>query len=97
MVDQDAAAFVERLAGLAIHAVIYTDIARDGMMEAPNLEGLRRMVRACPVPLIASGGITRLEDLKQLRMLGPKVIGAIVGKALYEGVIELRSAMAASV
>ena len=55
------------------------------------------MVRACPVPLIASGGITRLEDLKQLRMLGPKVIGAIVGKALYEGVIELRSAMAASV
>jgi len=97
VVDQDAAAFVERLAGLAIHAVIYTDIARDGMMEGPNLEGLRRMVRACPVPLIASGGITRLEDLKQLRMLGPKVIGAIVGKALYEGVIELRSAMAASV
>ena len=93
--DQDAADFVGRLMGLAVYAVIYTDIARDGMLEGPNLEGLRRMAAACPVPLIASGGITRTEDLRQLRALGPKVIGAIVGKALYEGVLDLRSAMAA--
>ncbi len=93
--DQDAADFVGRLTGLAVYAVIYTDIARDGMLDGPNLEGLRRMVAACPVPLIASGGITRTEDLRQLCALGPKVIGAIVGKALYEGVLDLRSAMAA--
>ena len=68
---------------------------RDGMLEGPNLEGLRRMAATCPVPLIASGGITRTEDLRQLHVLGPKVIGAIVGKALYEGVLDLRAAIAA--
>lgn len=94
--DLDAADLVGRLAGLPVYAVIYTDIARDGMLEGPNLEGLRRMADACPVPLIASGGITRTEDLRQLRSLGPKVIGAILGKALYEGLLDLRSAMAAA-
>lgn len=94
--DLDAADFVVRLAGLPVYAVIYTDIARDGMLEGPNLEGLRRMSDACPVPLIASGGITRTEDLRLLRALGPKVIGAILGKALYEGLLDLRSAMAAA-
>ncbi len=93
--DQDAAEFVRRLSGLPVYAVIYTDIARDGMMEGPNVEGLRRMAAACPVPLIASGGVTRIDDLRSLRALGPKVIGAIVGKALYEGLLDLRSAMAA--
>src|SRR5439155_893635 len=78
-----------------VKAVVYTDIARDGMLEGRNFEGLRRIAAACPAPLIASGGITRTEDLRQLRALGPKVIGAIVGKALYEGVLDLRSAMAA--
>jgi len=94
--DLDAADFVVRLAGLPVYAVIYTDIARDGMLEGPNLESLRRMADACPVPLIASGGITRTEDLRLLRALGPKVIGAILGKALYEGLLDLRSAMAAA-
>lgn len=94
--DLDAADLVGRLAGLPVYAVIYTDIARDGMLEGPNLEGLRRMAEVCPVPLIASGGITRAEDLRQLRSLGPKVIGAILGKALYEGLLDLRSAMAAA-
>jgi len=92
--DLAAAAFVGRLSGLAIYAVVYTDIARDGMLEGPNLDGLRSMAAACPVPLIASGGITRTEDLRQLRAIGPKVIGAILGKALYEGLLDLRSAMA---
>jgi phosphoribosylformimino-5-aminoimidazole carboxamide ribotide isomerase len=94
--DQEATDFVGRVAGLAVYAVIYTDIARDGMLEGPNLDALRRMAAVCPVPLIASGGITRTEDLRQLRALGPKVIGAIVGKALYEGRIALRAAMAAA-
>ena len=62
--------------------------------KAPNLEGLRRMA-GCPVPLIASGGITRVEDLRQIRALGAMLIGAIVGRALYEGLMDLRAAMAA--
>ncbi len=94
--DLDAADFVARLTGLSLYAVIYTDIARDGMLEGPNIEGLRRMAEVCPAPLIASGGITRTEDLRQLRALGPNVIGAILGKALYEGLLDLRSAMAAA-
>ena len=92
--DQDPIDYVRRLAEYAVYAVIYTDIARDGMLEGPNLESLRRMVEVCPVPLIASGGITRTDDLRQVRALGPKVIGAIIGKALYEGLLELRVAMA---
>ena len=94
--DLDATDFVGGLAGLPLYAVIYTDIARDGMLEGPNLAGLRRMAEVCPVPLIASGGITRTEDLQRLREIGPKVIGAILGKALYEGRLDLRSAMAAA-
>jgi len=94
--DLDAADFVVRLAGLPLYAVIYTDIARDGMLEGPNLDGMRRMAEVCPVPLIASGGITRTEDLQRLQEIGPKVIGAILGKALYEGRLDLRSAMAAA-
>ena len=93
---QNPSDYVRRLAGFAVYAVIYTDVARDGMLGGPNLEGLRRMVAVCPVPLIASAGIARTEDLRQLRALGPKVIGAIVGKALYEGLLDLRSAMAAA-
>lgn len=92
----DAAEFVGQLAGLPLYAVIYTDIARDGMLEGPNLDGMRRMAEVCPVPLIASGGITRTEDLQRLQEIGPKVIGAILGKALYEGRLDLRSAMAAA-
>jgi phosphoribosylformimino-5-aminoimidazole carboxamide ribotide isomerase len=95
VVEQEATDFVIGLKGYPLYAVVYTDIARDGMLEGPNLDGLRRMTEVCPVPVIASGGMTRVEDLRQVRSLGPKVIGAIVGKALYEGLIELRAAMAA--
>jgi phosphoribosylformimino-5-aminoimidazole carboxamide ribotide isomerase len=96
VLDQDAADFVSRLKGYSLHAVIYTDIARDGMLTGPNLEGLSRIVEVCPVPLIASGGISSLEDIRRVRSLGSKIIGMIVGKALYEGLIDLRAAMAAA-
>jgi phosphoribosylformimino-5-aminoimidazole carboxamide ribotide isomerase len=95
ILDEDALQFAGRLKGYPIYAIIYTDIGRDGMLSGPNIEGLKRMAAATPVSLIASGGITRLEDLRQIRVLGPHVIGAIVGKALYEGMINLRDAMAA--
>ena len=74
--------------------VIFTEISRDGMLEGPNVPALRDAVRASPVPLIASGGITRVEDIRAIKRLGHKIIGVIVGKALYEGTLDLPAALA---
>ena len=86
---------VKSFAGLAISAVIYTDIARDGMMEGPNMSSLKLIVDASPVPVIASGGITSIEDIIAIKALGPRIEGVVLGKALYEGKINLRKAVAA--
>ena len=82
------------LAGIELGAVIYTDIARDGMLSGPNLEGLREVVELSSFPVIASGGITCIEDLQAVQSLGPRVEGAIVGKALYDGKLDYRDAVA---
>lgn len=84
------------LSGYPLCGVIYTDIARDGMLEGPNLAALREIVACSPVPVIASGGITRVEDLQGIKSLGPKVEGAIVGKALYDSKLDLAAAIAAA-
>lgn len=83
------------LAGYALGAVIYTDIARDGMLGGPNLVALSEVVERSSFPVIASGGITRIEDLVAIRSLGPRVEGAIVGKALYDGKLDFAAAMQA--
>ena len=83
------------LAGYPLGAVIYTDIARDGMLGGPNLAALREIAAYSPFPVIASGGISRIEDLKAVRSLGPRVVGSIVGKALYDGKLEYGAALAA--
>lgn len=73
---------------------IYTDIARDGLLEGPNLEELKRFTQAVGVSVIASGGVSRLEDIKNLMALESiGVEGAIIGKAYYEGKIELDEAV----
>ncbi|HBR50881.1 MAG TPA: 1-(5-phosphoribosyl)-5-[(5-phosphoribosylamino)methylideneamino]imidazole-4-carboxamide isomerase [Nitrospira sp.] len=81
--------------GLEIGAVIYTDIARDGMLNGPNLTALKEVVASSAFPVIASGGISHVEDLLAVRLLGPKIEGAIVGKALYDGKLDYQSAVAA--
>lgn len=81
--------------GLEIGAVIYTDIARDGMLNGPNLTALKEVVASSAFPVIASGGISRVEDLLAVRLLGSKIEGAIVGKALYDGKLDYQSAVAA--
>ena len=83
--------FVRSLEGLALGEVIYTDIARDGALTGPNLEAVRIMQAASPFPLVASGGVRHLEDLRQLKALG--VYATIVGKALYTGDLELTDAL----
>jgi len=93
--DTRAIDLVKEVGGLAIGAVIYTDIARDGMLSGPNLPALKEVVGASSFPVIASGGISRVEDILAVRALGPRIEGAIVGKALYDGKLDYRAALAA--
>lgn len=79
---------------LGVETVVCTDVSRDGMLQGPNLELLRDVLEVGPRAVIASGGISTLEDLRTLNTLEPRgVIGAIVGKALYEGTIDLKEAI----
>mgnify|MGYP006300155889 FL=1 len=79
-------------AGIA--ALIYTDIDRDGAMAGPNVAATAALARAVSVPVIASGGVSSLEDLVALRDAGP-IAGAISGRALYDGALDLAEALAA--
>jgi len=81
------------LSGFAIGAVIYTDISRDGMLSGPNVAALKEVVEYSSFPVIASGGITSIEDLRAVQSLGPRIEGAIVGKALYDGKLDYRAAL----
>ena len=72
-------------------AVVYTDIAKDGMMSGPNFEALAEMQAAMPLPVIASGGVCTLDHVKQL--VEAKTFGCIIGRALYEGAIDLKLAV----
>jgi phosphoribosylformimino-5-aminoimidazole carboxamide ribotide isomerase len=84
----------DRAAAAGVAGVIYTDVRRDGTGRGPNLEATAALAAGVPVPIIASGGIAGLEDLVRLAAI-PNVIGAIVGRALYTGAVDLRAAMAA--
>jgi phosphoribosylformimino-5-aminoimidazole carboxamide ribotide isomerase len=72
-------------------AILYTDVAKDGMMQGPNLEQTRAMAEAGKVPVIASGGVGNIEHIRQLTTI--PVWGAIVGRSLYEGTLQLRDAI----
>jgi len=73
-------------------AIIYTDIERDGMMAGPNVAATTLVVSASPFPVIASGGVTTVEDVAEIKETGAH--GAIIGRALYEGTIDLKEAIA---
>ncbi len=78
-----------------VEAIIYTDISRDGMMQGVNVEATRRLAQAISIPVIASGGVTNLDDLRALKAVqGDGIMGAILGRALYEGTIDLAEANA---
>jgi phosphoribosylformimino-5-aminoimidazole carboxamide ribotide isomerase len=88
------AALARQVAAMGVQTLICTDVNRDGMMDGPNLSLLGEVLAAAPVSLIASGGISSLEDLQRLKGLESRgVVGAIIGKALYEGAIDLRAAI----
>ncbi len=78
-------------AGVA--AIIHTDIGRDGAMQGPNTGAMAALARAVSVPVIASGGVSSLDDLRALRDCGAPLNGAISGRALYDGAIDLAGAL----
>ncbi len=82
------------LSRVRVACVVVTDIERDGMLSGINLEKMERILATSPHPVIVSGGVSTLEDVRGLISLkAPKLIGAIIGKALYEGKINLKEAL----
>ncbi len=78
-----------------VEAIVYTDISRDGMMQGVNIESTVKLAQAVHIPVIASGGITNMDDIKALAAVEDEgIMGAITGRAIYEGTIDLAEAQA---
>jgi len=92
--DVTAIDFARSLKGVGVRAVIFTDISRDGAMKGVNVEATRLFAEACEAPIIASGGVSSLEDVKALKAL--PIEGAVVGRAIYDGRLGLAEAIAAA-
>jgi phosphoribosylformimino-5-aminoimidazole carboxamide ribotide isomerase len=93
--DVSALDLARRCAGWPAAAIIYTDISRDGMLAGPNLEATAELARAVPgVPVIASGGVSSRADVARLASAG--LAGCIIGRALYEGQVQLPEAIASA-
>ncbi len=90
--DLDAIEFAKRMQDNGAAGIIYTDISRDGMMTGPNIDAMARMVKSVDIPVIASGGVSKLDDIKNLMQI-ENLWGVITGKALYEGTMDLRLAI----
>lgn len=95
--DLPSVDFAREMERLGARRIIHTDISRDGMMEGVNLRAMEDMARAVRIPVIASGGVTTLEDIRNLKELEPLGIeGVITGKALYTGSLDLEEAISAA-
>ncbi len=93
--QMSAQRFLHHLEECGAQRVVYTDVARDGMLGGPNLEQLEELAAAVKLTMVLSGGVARLDDLRRLRRLSvPTVDGVIVGRALYEKVFTLAEATA---
>lgn len=78
-----------------VDAIVYTDISRDGMMQGVNVEATINLAKAINIPVIASGGVTNMDDIKRLAPAGKEgVLGTITGRAIYEGTLDLAEAQA---
>ncbi|WP_321369367.1 1-(5-phosphoribosyl)-5-[(5-phosphoribosylamino)methylideneamino]imidazole-4-carboxamide isomerase [uncultured Desulfuromusa sp.] len=93
--EKKATEMAREMEGFGVEAIIYTDISRDGMMQGPNIEATRALAEAISIPVIASGGLSTLDDIRRLlKIESSGVTGVITGKAIYSGAINLRQAVA---
>ncbi len=93
--EKKATEMAREMEDFGVEAIIYTDIARDGMMQGPNIEATRALAESITVPVIASGGLSTLDDIRRLiEIEASGVTGVITGKAIYSGAIDLREAVA---
>jgi len=90
--DVQAVDLAQSFEDAGVAAIIYTDIDRDGAMQGPNIETTEALARAVSIPIIASGGVSSMDDLSALKATGV-IDGAISGRALYDGAIELSAAL----
>ncbi len=85
----------KKFEGYGVEGIIYTDIGRDGMLNGLNIEATEKLAEALTIPVIASGGVTNLEDIRNLSSIAYSgVIGAITGRAIYEGTLDFKAAQA---
>jgi phosphoribosylformimino-5-aminoimidazole carboxamide ribotide isomerase len=92
--DKPARDLALEMESLGVNVIVYTDIGRDGMLSGPNIEATKALAESIKIPVIASGGISSLNDIAALcRIASAGVEGAIVGRALYEGKFTLAEAM----
>lgn len=93
--DIRAVEMARRFEGYGVSAIIYTDISRDGMLSGPNIEATRELAESITIPVIASGGVSRMSDIENLMAIEASgVVGVITGKAVYTGAISLAEAVA---
>jgi len=92
--ERSASELANQFAGQPLAGIVYTDISRDGMLQGPNLEAIRRLRDEVDFPIIASGGVTSVDDVLQLAQLN--IEGCIIGRALYEGTLTLSEALSAA-
>lgn len=88
----NAIEFAKKMQDAGTAGIIYTDISRDGMLSGPNIEAMEKMVSSVNIPVIASGGVSRLDDVRNLQQI-KNLWGVITGKALYEGTMDLKQAI----
>ncbi|HVL21744.1 MAG TPA: 1-(5-phosphoribosyl)-5-[(5-phosphoribosylamino)methylideneamino]imidazole-4-carboxamide isomerase [Amaricoccus sp.] len=91
--DVTATDLARRFEDAGVAAIVYTDIDRDGAMQGPNVAATAALARAVAIPVIASGGVSSLDDLRALKASGAPLDGVISGRALYEGKIDLGAAV----
>jgi len=97
MTGHDVVDLAKKYEEFGIEALIYTDIGRDGMLSGVNIEATLKLAQAIKTPIIASGGLSSLKDVEAVCKLVPEgIIGAIAGRALYEGKLDLKKAQAAA-
>ncbi len=89
--DYEVKALAKQFENDGVEAIIYTDIGRDGMMQGVNVEATQALAKAVNIPIIASGGITNLDDIRNLSEIeADGVTGAITGRAIYEGTLDFK-------